>query len=156
MLLLPYFGGERTPNLPAATGSISGLTATTATPDLLLRAALDGVAAGIAYCVEALARLGITAPAATLTGGGSAHHAWQQAIADATGLPVTVRGGGEHAARGMALQAAAIARNEPIVEVITRWRPSVIAEIEPRPGAREGFALAQRSDLIAELKRAQA
>jgi xylulokinase len=156
LLLLPYFGGERTPNLPTATGSISGLTATTATPDLLLRGALDGVAAGIAYCVEALARLGITAPAATLTGGGSAHRAWQQAIADATGLPVTVRGGGEHAARGMALQAAAIARNEPIVEVITRWRPPVIAEIEPRPGAREGFALTQRGDLIAELKRAQA
>ena len=59
LLLLPYFGGERTPNLPNATGLLTGLTSERATPDLMVRAALDGVAAGIAYCVEALARLGV-------------------------------------------------------------------------------------------------
>ena len=59
LLLLPYFEGERTPNLPTATGLIAGLTGHTATPDLLIRAALDGVAAGLAYCQEALARLDV-------------------------------------------------------------------------------------------------
>ena len=151
LLLLPYFAGERTPNLPTATGSVSGLTAATTTPDGLLRAAVDGVAAGLAYCVEALARLGIAAPAVTLTGGGSAHPTWRQAIADATGLPVTVREGGEHAARGAALQAAAIVHGEAVADVVTRWRPAVTAQIEPRLGARGAFALPERRRLIAEL-----
>jgi len=151
LLLLPYLAGERTPNLPSATGRILGLTAATATPDCLLRAALDGVAAGLAYCVEALARLGITAPGVTLTGGGSAHPAWRQAIADATGLPATVREGGEHAARGAAMQAAAIVRGETVAATVARWRPAVTAEIAPRPGARAAFALDERRRLIAEL-----
>ena len=118
LLLMPYLAGERTPNLPQATGSITGLTAENATPEFLVRAALDGVAAGLAYAVEVLSRLGITASEVTLVGGGSQHPAWRQAIADATGLPVVVRGGGEHAARGAAIQAIAIARQEPLDAVV--------------------------------------
>lgn len=150
LLLLPYFAGERTPNLPRATGSIEGLTASTATPDALLRAAVDGVAAGLAYCLEALARLGLSAEAVTLTGGGSAHPTWRQAIADATGRRVTVREGGEHAARGAALQAAAIVQGEPVAETIARWRPAVTAEVESREEMREGFALEARRRMIEE------
>jgi xylulokinase len=154
LLLLPYLAGERTPNLPTATGTITGLTAATATPDLLLRAAVDGVAAGLAYCVEALARLGVTAPAITLTGGGSAHPTWRHAIADATGLPVTVRAGGEHAARGAAMQAAAIVRGESIDAVVARWRPAVTAVAPPRLERREAFALDARRRMIAAAREA--
>lgn len=148
VLLLPYLAGERTPNLPTATGTVLGLSATTMNADSLLRAAVDGVAAGLAYCVEALNRLSITAPAVTLTGGGAAHTTWQQAIADATGLPTTVRAGGEHAARGAAIQAAAIVRGERVADAVARWRPEVVAEVSPRPGAREAFALDRRHALI--------
>lgn len=151
LLLLPYFAGERTPNLPSATGEMMGLTEATATPARLPRAAVDGVAAGLAYCLEALARLGIAAPAVTLTGGGSAHPTWRQAIADATGLPVTVREGGEHAARGAALQAAAIVRGETVAEAIARWRPAVTAEVSPRAGAGAAFRLEERRALIARI-----
>lgn len=150
LLLLPYLSGERTPNLPTATGTLVGLTAHTSNPDALLRAALDGVAAGLAYCVEALAHLGISASGVTLVGGGAAHPAWQQAIADATGLPVTVRAGSEHAARGAALQAIAVVRDEPITEAIARWRPPVIAEVPPRAGMREAFSLDERRWMIQE------
>jgi len=148
LLLLPYLAGERTPNLPAATGTLMGLTAATMTADMLLRAAVDGVAAGLAYCVEALNRLGISAPEVTLTGGGAAHPTWQQAIADATGLPITVREGGEHAARGAALQAAAMVRGERVADVVARWRPEVVATVNPRPGARAAFVLDRRRRLI--------
>jgi xylulokinase len=150
LILLPYFEGERTPNIPGATGTIVGLRTATATPDHLLRAALDGVAAGLAYCVDALARLGVTAPVVTLTGGGAAHPAWQQAIADATGLPICVRRGGEHAARGAAIQAAAIVRSEPVQSIVKAWPPETIAEATPRPGAKEAFALEERRRLIEE------
>ena len=152
LLLMPYLAGERTPNLPRARGSLAGLAAENATPALLVRAALDGVAAGLAYCIDALARLGITTPSVTLVGGGSRHPAWQQAIADATGLPVIVRGGGEHAARGAAMQALAIARGEPLDDVLGRFRPGVVARIAPRPEYREAFRLEERREIIAGLK----
>lgn len=153
VVMLPYLGGERTPNLPHARGVIDGLTDRAVSMDTLLRAALDGVAAGLAYCVDALARCGITAPGITLVGGGANHPVWRQAVADATGLPVTVRAGDEHAARGAALQAAAIAGDEPIMAVVDRWRPPVVAEVAPRPGLREAFALERRRAMIRDLAR---
>ncbi|MEA2511608.1 MAG: xylulokinase [Thermomicrobiales bacterium] len=152
LLLVPYLAGERTPNLPVASGTIFGLTAGTAAPHNFLRAAVDGVAAGLAYCVEALQRLGVTAPIVTLVGGGSAHPTWQQAIADATGLPVVVRAGGEHCARGAATQIAAIVRGESIAELAKLWRPPIIAEVQPRHGLREAFALGRREYLIVEMR----
>jgi xylulokinase len=148
LLLLPYFGGERTPNLPNATGTLVGVTTDNLKPELMIRAALDGVAAGLAYCVEALSRLGVTAPEVTLVGGGSAHRAWQQAIADATGLEVTVRSGTEHAAQGAAAQAAAIVLGEPAADVAVRWRPPVVAEVLPRLELRSAFRLEERKLLI--------
>jgi xylulokinase len=148
LLLMPYLAGERTPNLPHAAGSLQGLTTDNAAPELLVRAALDGVAAGLAYCVAALDRLGIRAPSLTLVGGGSQHPAWRQAIADATGLPVIVRGGSEHAARGAAMQALAIARGEPLDEVVARYRPEIAARIEPRPEHRGAFRLDERRQII--------
>ena len=154
LLLMPYLAGERLPNLPEATGSLTGITADNATPDLVVRAALDGVAAGLAYAVDVLAGLGIRAPEITLVGGGSQHPAWRQAIADATGLPVVVRGGGEHAARGAAIQALAVARGEPIDAVVERWRPDVIARIEPRAEHRAAFRLEERRQIITEMKSA--
>jgi xylulokinase len=156
LLLMPYLAGERLPNLPEATGSLTGITAENAKPDLVVRAALDGVAAGLAYAMEVLASLGITAQEVTLVGGGSHHPAWRQAIADAIGLPVVVRGGGEHAARGAAMQALAIARGEPIDAVVARWRPDVIARIEPRPEHREAFRLPERRQFIEAMKQASA
>jgi xylulokinase len=154
LLLVPYLAGERTPNLPLARGSVMGVSADNAQPELLVRAAIDGVAAGLAYCVEALAAVNVTASSVTLVGGGSQHPAWRQAIADATGLPVTVRGGGEHAARGAAIQALAVARDEPIGDIVRRWRPEVVFQIEPRPELRDAFRLDERRHLIEELKSA--
>jgi xylulokinase len=152
LLLLPYFTGERTPNLPNASGLLFGVTPGAATPDMMLRAAIDGVAAGIAYCIEALARQDVTAPRITLVGGGARHATWQQAIADVTGLPVTVRAGVEHVARGAAIQAAAIVRGESVASIAERWRPKVLAEIAPRPGYRDAFQLSRRRDLIEQMK----
>lgn len=153
LLLEPYFGGERTPILPDATGTLHGMTAGNLKPELLVRAALEGVAAGLAYGTDHLAAFGITANLVSLVGGGSTHPAWQQAIADATGLPVQVRGGREHAGRGAALQAAAIVRQESLADLVARWRPPVLATIDPRAGSREAFRLDERRALIAARQR---
>lgn len=150
--LLPYLAGERLPNLPQATGSLFGLTMSNARPDSLVRAALDGVAAGLAYGVEALAEQGVTGQEVVLVGGGSQHPAWRQAVADATGLPVHVRGGREHAALGAAMQAIAVATGTPIDEVISAHRPETVAVIEPRPEYRDAFRLTERRALIEQAR----
>ncbi len=153
LLLLPYFGGERTPDLPVATGQLLGLTDDNATGPHYVRAALDGVAAGLAYCVDALGRDGFRASAATLVGGGSANPVWQQAIADALQIPIAVRSGTEHAARGMAGQAAAIATGTTTFERTQVWRPPVVATAHPRPDFRDAFRMEQRRALIESMKR---
>jgi len=150
LLLEPYFGGERTPNLPLAHGTLHGMSLENLRPELLLRAALDGVAAGLAYAVDHLRGFGIDGDGIDLVGGGARHIAWQQAIADATGLPVTVRGGSEHAARGAAIQIAALLRGGDIADLAARWRPEPIAEIAPRDGLRTQFRLTERQDLAAQ------
>ncbi|MCC6790720.1 MAG: xylulokinase [Thermomicrobiales bacterium] len=155
LLMLPYLTGERTPNLPHATASLYGVSAENASPDRLLRAAVDGVAAGIAYCIDALARQGVSAPNVTLVGGGARHSTWQQAIADVTGRPVTVRAGAEHVARGAAIQAAAIVRGETVAALAKRWRPPVVAEIAPRPAQRAAFRFDRRRELIESMKEEQ-
>jgi xylulokinase len=152
LLLMPYLSGERTPNLPYANGMSSGLRTANLRPEFWMRAAVDGVAAGLAYCQEALARQDVRRPVVTLVGGGSRHPTWQQAVADATGLPVQVRGGGEHVARGAAIQIAAILREEPVAQLADSWRPDIIAEAEPRPEARDAFRLPERHELIEAMK----
>lgn len=146
--LMPYLAGERLPNLPHATGSLFGLTMENPRPETVVRAALDGVAAGLAYGVEALAEQGVTGSEIVLVGGGSRHPTWRQAIADATGLPVHVRGGHEHAALGAAMQAIAVASGTPIDEVIATFRPETVGVTEPRPEYREAFRLPERRVLI--------
>lgn len=152
VLLMPYLAGERLPNLPHATGSLMGLTMENSRPEVLVRAALDGVAAGLAYGVEALAEQEVRGTEVVLVGGGSRHPAWRQAIADATGLPVHVRGGREHAALGAAMQAIAVASGASIDEVIARFRPETIAVTEPRLDYQEAFRLAERRALIEQAR----
>jgi len=148
LLLVPYFGGERTPNLPYSSGELLGMTYRNTAAAMMVRAAVDGVASGLALCIEALAAAGIEAPGIVLVGGGSQHPAWQRAIADATGLPVEVRAGGEHVARGAAVQAAAAVREETVEDLSRLWRPPVFAEIEPVPGLVDAFRLDYRKALI--------
>ncbi len=148
LLLMPYLAGERTPNLPNAAGSLLGVTMRNLEPGRLARAAVDGVAAGIAYCLEALRRLTIDEPGIVLVGGGSRHPTWQQAIADAAQLPVSVRSGQEHVALGAAIQAAAIATGEPVSGIADRWRPPVVAVVHPRADMVSRFRLDERQLLI--------
>ena len=55
VVLLPYFDGERTPNLPDATGILAGLRSDTE-PAQLARAAYEGVVCGLLDALDALRR----------------------------------------------------------------------------------------------------
>ena len=105
LLVLPFFNGERTPDLPKARGSVLGLSARTSSKGHLLRATVEGATYALKFGIEELRGLGITATEIVLTGGGANSATWRQIVADVCGLPVTVLEQEEGAAFGAALQA---------------------------------------------------
>jgi xylulokinase len=148
LLLMPYFSGERTPNLPYATGAIQGITGHNLRPGLICRAAVDGVAAGFAFALDALKRVGFSPSRVELVGGGSAHETWQRAVADVLGMEVTVRTPAEYVARGAAIQIAAILRQEPVGELARRWRLPAHTTVTPRSDVWPFFRLEERRAMI--------
>ncbi|MBD1539497.1 xylulokinase [Arthrobacter sp. S13_S34] len=106
LTLLPYFDGERTPNLPDATGSLHGITRANYTPANLARAAVEGVVCSLADGLAALQDQGVEARRVILVGGGAQSTAVQQAAAQLLGVGISVPRPGEYVADGAARQAA--------------------------------------------------
>lgn len=104
LTLLPYLVGERTPDLPRASGALSGLRLAH-DGNHLVRAAVEGVTFGLALALEALGRTGTRGERLLLVGGGGHSDAWAQLIADVTGMPVERPAVAEAAATGAAAQA---------------------------------------------------
>jgi xylulokinase len=106
LILLPYLAGERTPNVPAGSGVLLGLSGKTFTSAHFARAAMEGVTLGMNYGLRRLAVLGVKAKEIRVTGGGAKSPAWRQLMADVFGVPVVAMVEDEGAALGGALQAA--------------------------------------------------
>ncbi|RAX17783.1 xylulokinase [Pseudarthrobacter sp. AG30] len=107
LALVPYFDGERTPNLPDATGTLHGITRANYTPANLARAAVEGVVCSLADGLAALQDQGVAARRILLVGGGAQSDAVQDVAARLLGTSVTVPRPGEYVADGAARQAAA-------------------------------------------------
>ena len=105
VLTLPFFNGERSPNLPKAKGTILGLDALNTTPENLLRSAMEGASFGLRLGIEALKDNGIKVKQIRLTGGGSKSASWRQMLADICDTVVVQVSPDEGAAFGAALQA---------------------------------------------------
>jgi xylulokinase len=106
--LVPYFEGERTPNLPDATATLSGMTLASTTRPNLARAAVEGMLSGLGAGLDALRALDVPLDRALLIGGGSQSEAVQQIAAQVLGLPVEVPQPAEYVALGAAKQAEAL------------------------------------------------
>ncbi|RRJ97569.1 xylulokinase [Opitutaceae bacterium TAV4] len=106
LLLLPYLAGERTPNVPAGSGTFLGLNNKTFNAPHLARASMEGVTMGMNYGLLRLAKLGVKAKEIRVTGGGGKSRVWRQIMADIFGVPVVGMVEDEGAALGGALQAA--------------------------------------------------
>ena len=107
LTLVPYFDGERTPNLPDATGSLHGITRANYTAANLARAAVEGVVCSLADGLAALQEQGVSAQRILLVGGGAQSAAVQDVAARLLGNGITVPQPGEYVADGAARQAAA-------------------------------------------------
>ncbi len=105
--LVPYFEGERTPNLPDATASLTGMTLASTTRENLARAAVEGMLSGLGAGLDALRELGVPLRRALLIGGGAQSEAVREIAPLVLGIPVEVPEPGEYVALGAARQAAA-------------------------------------------------
>lgn len=106
LVLVPYLEGERTPDLPGATGELSGITLTSLTPANLARAAHEGLAGLLGAAMSGMRKQGASIDEVALVGGGARSKAFREIAAQTWGLPVTVPEPADDVADGAARQAA--------------------------------------------------
>jgi xylulokinase len=139
LTISPYYGGERTPNRPDATGTWSGLTPSTTREDIA-RAAFEALLCSLADAVDLLTGMTGEPARRILMVGGAASNPAVHALAPAIlGAPVTVPAAGEYVALGAARQAAwaLSGASEP-----PTWEPAAAEThtAEPTPLVREAYA----------------
>ncbi|MDQ0618598.1 xylulokinase [Arthrobacter globiformis] len=126
VVLVPYFEGERTPNLPDAKASVHGLSIASATRSNIARAAVEGMLCGLSGGMDALRELGVPARRLLLIGGAVQNRAVQKIAAQVFDLPVVIPSPGEYVARGAAVQAA---------WALTGKRPEWLVAVDSPPEA---------------------
>lgn len=120
-VLVPYFDGERTPNLPDATGTFVGLRNDTSREHLAL-AAHDGVVCGLLAGLDALTDAGVEHTGRLLLiGGGARSAAYQRRVASLAETDIVVPEADETVATGAAVQAAAVVSDRPLAELASAW-----------------------------------
>jgi xylulokinase len=147
--LLPYFDGERTPNLPEASGTLSGLRTDTE-PAQLARAAYEGVVCGLLDAFDALGGSGVdTSAGRVVVVGGGAHSAvYPQLLADLLQRPVEIAATAEYVARGACVQAAAVLAGHDVATVAREWAPDDGRTVDPDPTVDAERVRAQYRDLL--------
>ena len=135
VVVLPYFDGERTPNLPDASAAIFGLRHDT-DPRSILMATYEGVAIGLLDALDTVDRCssGMEPDAAVVViGGGAKGRTWQQVIRRLSGRAVSIPTATELVALGAAVQAAAALEGQDPRDVAARWHTAAGPTLEPMP-----------------------
>jgi xylulokinase len=134
IVFVPYLDGERTPDRPDATGTISGLRSGAAR-EQLARSAFEGVVCGLLDGLEALRASGVgTGGRLFLVGGGARSRAYRQILADLAQRPVVVSAEDELVALGACVQAAARHAGVPIAEIQDAWALGMGTTVDPIAG----------------------
>ena len=106
LTVLPYYGGERTPDRPDAVGTWHGLRPSTTRADLA-RAAFEALLCALADAVDKLvATTGVTPERLLMVGGATRSPALRALAPALLGRPVAFPAPGEYVALGAARQAA--------------------------------------------------
>ncbi|MGZ6273395.1 MAG: xylulokinase [Candidatus Limnocylindrales bacterium] len=133
IVALPYFDGERTPNVPDAAAAILGLRHDS-DPRSILMATYEGA---IVSLLEALDIIDVCSSGVdkdaplTLIGGGARGEAWQRTVQRLSGRAVSIPDSTEQVAIGAAVQAAATLGSETPQDVAGRWQTDRGTLLEP-------------------------
>lgn len=138
LVWVPYFDGERSPNLPGATGALHGVTGRNLLPANVARAAVEGLLASMRFCLDKIAEQGIVAERVTIVGGGVRSEAVRQIAPAVLGVPVAVPEPGEYVALGAARQAAWTLSGGDAPPGWSSGRAAVY-EAEPTPAVMERY-----------------
>jgi xylulokinase len=114
LVMLPYFEGERTPNLPSASGSLYGITGNNLTAANIARAAIEGLLCGLADALDSIRELGVKIDSLSLVGGAAKNEAIQKIAPTIFGMPIRLPAPAEYVALGAARQAASALRGEQV------------------------------------------
>ncbi|MEU1015477.1 xylulokinase [Streptomyces sp. NPDC005898] len=146
--LLPYLDGERTPDLPHASGMVHGLRHDT-TPGQLLQAAYDGAVHSLLGALDlVLDEDADRSSPLLLIGGGARGAAWQNAVRRLSGRPVQVPRAQELVALGAAAQAAGVLTGEDPGAIARRWGTAHGPVLDPVE--RDEAALARISRVLSD------
>jgi len=147
-VLVPYLEGERTPDLPTATGLLTGLRTRTTREDLA-RSAYLGVLCGLFAGVDALAGSGVDLSGRRfLVGGGSRSSAYSGFAADLWDATVIVPTAVEAVAAGACVQAAGVLGGRSLISTAQHWQLDAGTHIAP-PGRLDGRAVRTAYDAAA-------
>lgn len=124
LVFLPFLNGERTPDLPNATGVLTGILANNFTWANLIRAAIEGVSFGILNGLDRILKGG-SADRIVAIGGGARSAAWRQLLADASGAHVVTPVEAEAGCLGAAMQAI-------YLDLVLKGEPQTFAHIAER------------------------
>lgn len=105
IITLPFFNGERTPNLPNGKGCIVGMGMTNVSKENIFRSSLESAIFGMRLGLDSFRNLGFKVKEIRLIGGGAKSAIWRQISSDILNLPVVVPEQEEAAALGSAIQA---------------------------------------------------
>jgi xylulokinase len=132
IVFVPHLDGERTPNRPDATGTISGLRSDAAR-EQVARAAFEGVVCNLLDGLDALRAADVPMDTGRLflVGGGARSTAYRQILADLTQRPVTIPADDELVALGACVQAAARVTGAAITDVQEAWSLGHGTTIDP-------------------------
>lgn len=136
--LLPYFEGERTPNRPHASGTLTGLNISNSTPENIARAMVEGMLCGLVDAVHHLVVQGVEVKRILIIGGAAKNPAIGPIASSLFGSPVYLPKAGEYVADGAAKQMAwALRGSEPNWKIVS----TEVVEVPHEPSVMDRYLM---------------
>lgn len=112
LTVVPYFQGERTPDVPTASGSLIGATLNNFTRENFARSLFEGTLASQVGMLSMLKGAGIEFSSLKVIGGAAASPAVQAILAELVDLRIEIPAADEYVSKGAAMQSALVLTGE--------------------------------------------
>lgn len=128
LVLVPWFEGERSPDVPNARAELSGMSLASTTRENLARAAVEGMLCALADGLDGIRRAGVVVDRVLLIGGAAANPAVREIAGRIFDVTVDVPEPSEYVADGAARQAA-----WALSGALPAWSADIAASVPARP-----------------------